>query len=44
MLIYMIRHGRTDWNDQRRIMGREQVPLNEKGREMVEAVAGQLAD
>jgi broad specificity phosphatase PhoE len=43
MLIYMIRHGRTDWNDQRRIMGREQVPLNEKGREMVEAVAGQLA-
>jgi broad specificity phosphatase PhoE len=43
MLIYMIRHGRTDWNDQRRIMGREQVPLNDKGREMVEAVAGQLA-
>ncbi|MCK4549329.1 MAG: histidine phosphatase family protein [Candidatus Krumholzibacteria bacterium] len=43
MLIYMIRHGRTDWNDQRRIMGREQVPLNEKGRDMVAAVAGQLA-
>jgi broad specificity phosphatase PhoE len=43
MLIYMIRHGRTDWNDARRIMGREQVPLNEAGRKMVEAVAGQLA-
>ena len=43
MLIYMIRHGRTDWNDQRRIMGREQVPLNTEGREMVEAVAGRLA-
>ncbi len=43
MLIYMIRHGRTDWNDQRRIMGREQVPLNEKGRDMVTTVAGQLA-
>jgi len=43
MLIYMIRHGRTDWNDQRRIMGREQVPLNRHGREMVEAVAGQLS-
>ncbi len=43
MLIYMIRHGRTDWNDDRRIMGREQVPLNDAGREMVEAVAGQLA-
>jgi probable phosphoglycerate mutase len=43
MLIYMIRHGRTDWNDDRRIMGREQVPLNDAGRKMVEAVAGQLA-
>jgi probable phosphoglycerate mutase len=43
MLIYMIRHGRTDWNDERRIMGREQVPLNDAGREMVEAVAGHLA-
>ena len=43
MLIYMIRHGRTDWNDERRIMGREQVPLNDEGREMVEAVAGHLA-
>ncbi len=43
MLIYMIRHGRTDWNDQRRIMGREQVTLNERGREMVEVVAGHLA-
>ena len=43
MLIYMIRHGRTDWNDQRRIMGREPVGLNERGRGMVEAVAARLA-
>jgi probable phosphoglycerate mutase len=43
MLIYMIRHGRTDWNDQRRIMGREPVPLNDRGRRMVEAVAERLA-
>ena len=43
MLIYMIRHGRTDWNDQRRLMGREQVTLNKHGREMVVAVAKQLA-
>ena len=43
MLIYMIRHGRTDWNDQRRIMGREPVGLNERGREMVEAVGERLA-
>ena len=43
MMIYKIRHGRTDWNDERRIMGREPVPLNERGRRMVEAVAERLA-
>jgi probable phosphoglycerate mutase len=43
MMIYMIRHGRTDWNDERKVMGREPVPLNERGREMVGAVAARLA-
>ena len=43
MMIYMIRHGRTDWNDARKVMGREPVPLNERGREMVGAVAARLA-
>jgi probable phosphoglycerate mutase len=43
MLVYMIRHGRTDWNDERKVMGREAVPLNAKGREMIAAVAALLA-
>jgi broad specificity phosphatase PhoE len=43
MLIYMIRHGRTDWNDERRVMGRNAVPLNDRGREMVGALARHLA-
>ncbi|MBU8921982.1 MAG: histidine phosphatase family protein [Bacteroidales bacterium] len=42
MLLYMIRHGRTDWNRDRRIMGREPLPLNEEGRGMVESLASFL--
>ena len=43
MLIYMVRHGRTDWNDDRRIMGRRPVPLNERGVSMVEHLADHLS-
>ena len=43
MLVYLIRHGRTDWNDRRTVMGREPVGLNGRGREMVEVLAGHLA-
>jgi broad specificity phosphatase PhoE len=43
MLLYMIRHGRTDWNRDRRVMGREAVPLNDDGRDMVRDLARFLA-
>lgn len=29
-----MRHGRTDWNDLRKIQGRTDIPLNEEGRKM----------
>ncbi len=42
--ILLIRHGQTDWNAQRRIMGDQPVGLNETGRAQVQGLAGFLKD
>lgn len=33
-MLYIMRHGKTDWNAQRRIQGHTDIPLNEEGRQM----------
>lgn len=32
MKLYVTRHGQTDWNEQGRIQGKIDIPLNEQGR------------
>ena len=35
-MLYIMRHGRTDWNERHRLQGRTDIPLNEDGRRMAE--------
>lgn len=39
---FLLRHGETEWNRQRRIMGRRPVPLSERGRAQLSALAPHL--
>lgn len=42
MEIYIIRHGETVWNTERRLQGRTDIELNEKGIQLAEVTAEQL--
>ena len=44
MDIYVIRHGETDWNAQRKLQGQEDIPLNEKGRRLAAVTAEAMKD
>ena len=37
--LVLVRHGLTDWNEEGRLLGRNPIPLNERGRAQAEVVA-----
>ncbi|MBR6295463.1 MAG: histidine phosphatase family protein [Treponema sp.] len=42
-MLYIIRHGKTDWNNEYRLQGRTDIPLNEEGRKMAREAAKKYA-
>ena len=44
MSIMLTRHGQTNWNVQKKVMGRCDEPLNEKGMEQAEETSDSLKD
>lgn len=43
-MLYIMRHGRTDWNDLHKMQGRTDIPLNDCGREMAEKAREEYKD
>ena len=42
-VLFIVRHGETDWNHNQRYQGHTEVPLNDKGRRQAQATAERLA-
>ncbi len=43
-MLYIMRHGKTDWNERHKIQGRTNIPLNEEGRQMARDAAVEYRD
>jgi len=43
-MLYIMRHGKTDWNERRKLQGRTDIPLNAAGRAMAGAAHKEYAN
>jgi len=43
-MLYIIRHGKTEWNERHKLQGRTDIPLNDEGREMAKRAAAEYKD
>ncbi len=43
-MLYIMRHGQTDWNVRHKLQGRTDIPLNEEGRRMARRAAEEYRD
>ena len=43
-MLYIMRHGKTDWNALHKLQGRTDIPLNEEGRAMARAAREQYRE
>ena len=43
-MLYIMRHGKTDWNEKHKLQGRVDIPLNEEGRIMAENAGKMYGD
>ncbi|MBI5126917.1 histidine phosphatase family protein [Candidatus Roizmanbacteria bacterium] len=41
-ILYLVRHGQTEWNVRKLIQGHRDIPLNEKGKEQARKLADEL--
>lgn len=44
MMLYIVRHGETDWNRLRRVQGHTDIPLNDYGRHLARETAEGMKD
>ena len=43
-MLYIMRHGKTDWNEARRLQGSSDIPLNEDGKNMAKNARDEYKD
>lgn len=44
IMLYIMRHGKTEWNQQHKMQGRTDIPLNDDGRKMAENARDEYLD